>query len=61
MPDISMCGDWHCPSAHRCRRSEMSGTEPSEHQAYAHFERDPNAQSCGDFLPVISKETDGSI
>jgi hypothetical protein len=57
VPDISMCSDWHCPKAHRCRRSEMSGTEPSDHQAYAHFERDPNAKQCVNILLVETNDT----
>jgi hypothetical protein len=53
MPDISMCGDWKCPSAHACVRSEVSGTEPSDHQTFAFFDREEGSASCSHFIAVI--------
>ena len=38
MPDISMCASTDCPLAKTCRRSEASGTVPSERQSWMAFD-----------------------
>lgn len=53
MPNFTMCSNPHCPIKAECRRSEASGTRPSERQSWAYFaygDADKNGR-CYEFRP----------
>lgn len=57
MSDLAMCQDDECPSRLRCRRHKESGTVPdTQRQKYADFQREDDADWCGDVLPRTRAE-----
>jgi hypothetical protein len=51
MPDFSMCANDDCAAKANCRRSEASGTKPSEPQWWANWAPDSSTGECDGYWP----------